>query len=79
MAMSEAKLQSPHRIVATPGTCSGQPRIDGTRIPTKLVRDRFMAGESIASIAADYDLPTDVIDAALRFEMLPRWRRRVSP
>ena len=35
---------------------------------TEIVMERYMAGESIHDLAADYDCPTTGIEEAVRFE-----------
>lgn len=49
-----------------PNVASGTPVFVNGGAPLDAVRSRFQAGESIASIAADYDVPADDISEALR-------------
>jgi uncharacterized protein (DUF433 family) len=57
------------RIVSiTSGILSGRPVIEGTRIPTSLVAQRFRAGEKAADLARDYQIPMDKIEAAIKYE-----------
>jgi uncharacterized protein (DUF433 family) len=67
----------PPRITATPGRCSGKPRVKGTRVTTDALGALFMDGFSIEKIVELYPFLTraDVNDA-LRFE-LPRIGRRI--
>jgi uncharacterized protein (DUF433 family) len=53
------------RIVRTPGTCSGKPRIDGTRITVADVCDWIEAGMTKDEIRDEYLLTHEQIDAAL--------------
>jgi len=62
-------------IVQTPGTCSGEPRISGTRITVRNVVRFFMTGSSFAEIARQYDLPVEAVEDAVRYAM-KKWRRR---
>lgn len=56
------------RIVADPDTCSGHPRIEGTRIRVSNVLGWLAGGMSAAEITADYpDLSEADIKAALEF------------
>ncbi len=42
--------------------------IDGTRISTAAIFERFMAGEHPHAIAADYGVAPDAVDEAIRIE-----------
>ena len=56
------------RIVADADTCSGHPRIEGTRVRVSHVLGWLAAGMSHAEITADYPYITeDDIRAALEF------------
>jgi uncharacterized protein (DUF433 family) len=56
------------RIVADPDTCSGHPRVEGTRIRVVHVLGWLAAGMSEAEIIADYpELSADDIRACLAF------------
>ncbi len=55
-------------IVVDPRVCFGRPLIAGTSIPTDVIADRRRGGESMKSIAEDYDLAQEKIAAALAFE-----------
>jgi uncharacterized protein (DUF433 family) len=63
-------------IVSTPGTCSGEPRIKGTRVTVRKVVERFMAGEPFVSIAIDYRLPLSSVEDAVRYQARENRRRR---
>ena len=60
-------MELAHRIVATADTCSGYPRIEGTRIRVSHVLGWLAAGMSEAEIGAEYALTSDDIRAALAF------------
>jgi uncharacterized protein (DUF433 family) len=55
-------------IVVDPEICFGRPVIAGTGIPTDVVADRRLGGDSVKKMAEDYDLSEDQIKAALSFE-----------
>lgn len=55
------------RIVRTPGTRSGKPRIDGTRITVADVCDWISSGMTKEEICADYGLTREQIDVALAY------------
>lgn len=55
-------------IAVNPEVCFGRPVIAGTGIPTDVIADRYLGGDSIEKMAEDYDLSEDHIRAALRFE-----------
>ena len=55
-------------IVVNPEICFGRPVIAGTGIPTDVIADRWMGGDSVTKMAEDYDLSEEHIRAALRFE-----------
>jgi uncharacterized protein (DUF433 family) len=57
------------RIISiTSGVYSGRPVIEGTRIPTSIIAQRFRAGEDVKSLAKEYRLSTEKIEAALNYE-----------
>jgi uncharacterized protein (DUF433 family) len=55
-------------VSITAGLYSGRPVIDGTRIPTDTVAQRFTGGETIAELATDYGLSERAIGAAIKYE-----------
>jgi len=58
-----------HHIVSiTPGVVSGRPAIEGTRIPTRIIAQRFNAGEDAKTLAKDYRLPKEKVEAAIKYE-----------
>lgn len=63
-----AGLPISDRIVFSPDTCSGRPRIRGTRIRVADILDMMSAGAGREEILADYpDLASADIDAALAY------------
>jgi uncharacterized protein (DUF433 family) len=58
-----------NRIISiTSGVYSGRPVIEGTRIPTSIVAQRFIAGEDIPALAKDYRISKEKIEAAIKYE-----------
>jgi uncharacterized protein (DUF433 family) len=55
-------------ISITSGVFSGRPVIEGTRIATSVVAQRFQAGEDIKALAKDYRIPKEKIAAAIKYE-----------
>jgi uncharacterized protein (DUF433 family) len=55
-------------VKISPFVAFGNPVISGTRIPTRVVWQRFQAGESIEELARDYRLGKDKIEEAVRAE-----------
>lgn len=55
-------------ILIDPMVHSGAPVIRGRRIATHVLNGRFISGESIAELVNDYDLTTEEVEAAIRYE-----------
>jgi uncharacterized protein (DUF433 family) len=62
--------EAPKIIVVDPRVQFGRPCLFGTGIPTDVLLDRFLAGEAIAGIAADYEVDPQLVEGAIRFERL---------
>jgi uncharacterized protein (DUF433 family) len=60
---------SPKLIVVNPAVAYGRPVIEGTRITTRMVFERYSGGESLLDIAADYELNISAVEEALRCEI----------
>lgn len=58
----------PRSIVVDPRRGFGQPVIAGTGIQARIVAERYRAGESVATLAADYDVAVEKIEDAIRCE-----------
>lgn len=41
-----------------------------SRIPTEILASRFLAGDSIAALMADYDITNEQVETALRYELV---------
>lgn len=62
----------PRAVVIDPRVQFGRPCLRDTGIPTEVIADRFLAGETIESIAADYEVEPRRVEEAIRYERLPR-------
>jgi len=59
----------PKMIVIDPRVAFGRPVLLGTGVTTSTIAERFDAGDSIESLAADYDRPATEIQEAIRCEL----------
>ncbi len=64
----ERHEKSPRIISIDPRIHFGKPCIRGTRIPTSIIAERYVAGDSISLLAGDYDRQTEEIEEAIRYE-----------
>jgi uncharacterized protein (DUF433 family) len=64
-------LDAPRLVAIDPRIAFGRPVVERKAIKTSVIAERFRAGESIAEIAADYDLEAFEVEEALRYEALP--------
>jgi uncharacterized protein (DUF433 family) len=64
-----AGTDQPKNVVINPYVSFGKPVIVGTGLPTRVVAERFKAGDSIPDIAADYGRKEEEIDDAIRYEL----------
>lgn len=48
------RLPGPPRIVETPGTCGGEARIDGTRVPIASILGCWLGGDSVDAVYECY-------------------------
>lgn len=62
-------LESPRLVVIDPRVAFGRPVLAGTNIPTGIIAERFKAGDTIATLAGDYDRPSEEIQEAIRCEL----------
>jgi uncharacterized protein (DUF433 family) len=61
------KPSEPKIIALDPHRAFGRPTVVGTTVQSETIIDRHRAGESVAALATDYDLPGDVIEGVLRW------------
>lgn len=62
----------PKLVVIDPRLSFGRPVLSGSGVPTAVLAERFKAGESIESLAADYGLEADAVLEAIRCELNTR-------
>jgi uncharacterized protein (DUF433 family) len=58
----------PKTVEIDPQRAFGRLVIAGTGIPTEIIAERFLAGDSIGHLAADYKLDAEKIQEAIRWE-----------
>jgi uncharacterized protein (DUF433 family) len=63
------ETNSPRSVVLDPRIAFGQLVIVGTGIPTKIVAERYVAGDSLEDLADDYNCARRLIEEAIRCEM----------
>ncbi len=56
-------------IVLRPTVQAGAPCVEGTRISTRLLADLAEQGEDVADLAEDYELPPDLVQRAIDYEV----------
>jgi uncharacterized protein (DUF433 family) len=61
--------EQPRNVVINPYVSFGKPVITGTGLPTRVVAERYKAGDSIPQIARDYGRKKEEIDDAIRYEL----------
>lgn len=59
----------PKHVVINPYVSFGKPVIAGTGLPTRVVAERFKAGDTIPQLASDYGRKEEEIDDAIRYEL----------
>lgn len=67
---TSAIANAPRSVVLDPRVQFGRPCLLGAGVPTEVVLERFLAGEPIDEIAADYEVDGALIEEAIRFERL---------
>jgi len=64
-ASTAALVDQPQIIVIDPSVVFGRPVIAGSRMPTAEVADRYLAGDSVSTLAEDYGRSPEEIDSSL--------------
>ena len=59
---------SPRVVAIRPTVAYGRPVVASRGITTAIIAERFSEGESIAALAADYDLTPSEVEEAVRYE-----------
>jgi uncharacterized protein (DUF433 family) len=62
---------APRSVSITPTLAFGRPVLDGTRIPTSVIAQRLVTGETPEEIAEDYDRSVSDVLNAIRWELAP--------
>jgi uncharacterized protein (DUF433 family) len=60
--------EQPRSVVVDPARSFGRPVLAGIFVRTQVIQERFRAGDTIAEMAEDYEVPAATIEEALRFE-----------
>jgi uncharacterized protein (DUF433 family) len=61
------QVDEPKIIALDPRRAFGQPTVAGSSVKMEVIIDRLRAGESVATLSADYDMTTDTIEGVLRW------------
>jgi uncharacterized protein (DUF433 family) len=64
--------ESPRLIVIDPQVRFGRPTVARTGMPVDVLFERYQAGDSVATLAEDYDLTTDEVEEAIRYATTPQ-------
>lgn len=68
-SQSEAvPADDPRVVVINPSISFGRPVIAGTGIPVSSIYERYKAGDSVAELAKDFRLETELVEEAIRCE-----------
>lgn len=65
---SISAVDQPKAIVIDPRVSFGRPILTSAAIPTEIIADRFLAGDSPTEMAKDYRVEEKEIEEAIRFE-----------
>lgn len=60
------------RIIIDPSISFGRPVLAGTGIPTSVIYERFVAGDSTPELASDYQVEQEKVEDAIRCEQAAR-------
>jgi uncharacterized protein (DUF433 family) len=66
------EVDDPRSVVFDPRIAFGRLVIAGTGVPTAVVADRFVAGDKLEELAADYGIESEAVEDAIRCENLRR-------
>jgi uncharacterized protein (DUF433 family) len=61
------EASEPKIIALDPRRAFGQPIVAGSSVKIEVIIDRIRAGESVATLSADYDMSIDTIEGVLRW------------
>ena len=65
--------KSPRFVAVDPERSFGRPMTAEGFISTSVIYSRFSAGESVRSLASDYDIKTPYVEEAVRYEGVRAW------
>lgn len=65
---SNSAVDQPKAVVIDPRVSFGRPILTSAAIPTEIIADRFLAGDSPTEMAKDYRVDEKEIEEAIRFE-----------
>lgn len=65
---SISAVEQPKSVVIDPRVSFGRPVLTNAAIPTEIIADRFIAGDSPTEMAEDYRVEEKEIEEAIRFE-----------
>lgn len=68
---------APRAVVLDPEFRFGRPTVNG--VPTDVLAERWRAGDRVADLAEDYDLATEAVEEALRYEATPNDQSPIVP
>jgi uncharacterized protein (DUF433 family) len=63
-------IEQPKLVVIDPQVAFGRPVITGTRIPTRSIFERWVAGDSIEALCKDFERRPEEVEEAIRCEQL---------
>ena len=64
------RAEEPRHISISPAVSFGRPVLTGTGISTAVIAGRFAARDSITELAKEYDVEPQILEDAIRWEML---------
>ena len=64
------RTADPKHISISPQVSFGRPVLAGTGVSTGVIAGRFAGRDSVAELAAEYQMPESVLEDAIRWEML---------
>ena len=64
------EVDQPRTVMIDPRIAFGRPVLAGTGIPTAVLADRYKAGDSMKELADDYDCDRELIEEAIRCELV---------
>ncbi len=65
------EANNPRLVVIDPRVAFGRLVMAGTGVPTQMIADRYLAGDSVDDLADDYNCRRDAIEEAIRCELAP--------